>query len=45
MDFFFNPVLSFIQGRVKPIEIGRGVSMDLSQIILVSIIVLIFNII
>lgn len=37
----FNPILSFLRRFIKPTQVGTGVAVDMSQIILLLILLLI----
>lgn len=42
-DSIFTPVLNFIKKFVKPFQVGQGLSVDLSQIILLLLLLIILN--
>ena len=39
----FNPILSFLKKRIKPVQVGQGVAVDFSQFVLLLILLLIIN--
>ncbi|NII29660.1 hypothetical protein HB364_31565 [Pseudoflavitalea sp. X16] len=46
-DFFskiFNPVLNFLRGVFKPTKVGSGLSVDMSQIVLLIVLLLLMGI-
>ena len=45
-DFFnsiFTPILNFLKKFVKPFQIGQGLSVDLTQIILLILLLILLN--
>ena len=45
-DFFnsiFTPVINFMQKFVKPFQVGQGLSVDLTQIILLILLLILLN--
>lgn len=44
LDKIFNPILSFLKKRLKPIQVGQGVAVDFSQFVLLLILLLLVNI-
>jgi len=42
-DKLFTPILSFIKTLVKPLQVGNGIAVDMSQIILLFLILLIIK--
>lgn len=45
-DFFFGvftPILNFLRKGFKPAQVGRGLSVDMSQIILLVLLLLLLN--
>lgn len=44
---FFNslyqPILSFLKGLIKPFKVGNGISVDMSQVVFLLILLIIFN--
>ena len=47
-DFFnslFNPIFNFLKNMIKPIQVGFGLFVDMSQIILLIIFLLLLNLI
>ena len=46
-DFFskiFNPILNFLRGVFKPTQVGSGLSVDMSQIVLLIVFLLLLGI-
>ena len=46
-DFFnsiFSPIFNFLKNLIKPFQVGIGLSVDMSQIVLLIILLLILNI-
>jgi hypothetical protein len=46
-DFFskiFNPILNFLRGIFKPTQVGSGLSVDMSQIVLLIVFLLLLGI-
>lgn len=46
-DFFsklFNPILNFLRGIIKPFQVGSGLSVDMSQIVLLIVLLLLLGI-
>lgn len=46
-DFFsklFNPILNFLRGVFKPTQVGSGLSVDMSQIVLLVVLLLLLGI-
>ncbi len=39
----FNPVLNFLKKYIKPFQVGQGLSVDMTQIVLLSIFLLLLN--
>lgn len=45
-DFFnslFSPVFNFLKKRIKPFQVGLGLSIDMSQIVLLIIFLMLLN--
>jgi uncharacterized protein YggT (Ycf19 family) len=42
-DSIFTPVFNFLKKFVKPFQVGQGLSVDLSQIILLILLLLFLN--
>lgn len=45
-DFFnslFSPIFNFLKNMVKPFQVGSGLSVDMSQIILLIIFLMLLN--
>ena len=45
-DFFnsiFTPIFNFLKNLIKPIQVGLGLSVDMSQIVLLIIFLMILN--
>jgi hypothetical protein len=42
-DYCFARILRFLKERIKPLTIGVGISIDLSQVILIAIILMAIN--
>ena len=45
-DFFnsiFSPIFNFLKNIVKPFQVGLGLSVDMSQIVLLIILLLLLN--
>jgi uncharacterized protein YggT (Ycf19 family) len=40
----FTPILDFFKGIVKPFEVGTGLAVDMSQILLLIILLFLVNI-
>jgi uncharacterized protein YggT (Ycf19 family) len=40
----FDPVLGFLRGRIKPFQVGSGLAVDMSQIILLILLLLVSGI-
>ena len=46
-EFFskiFNPILNFLRGVFKPTQVGSGLSVDMSQIVLLVVLLLLLGI-
>ncbi|AXY77762.1 hypothetical protein D3H65_28925 [Paraflavitalea soli] len=46
-DFFsklFNPMLNFLRGVIKPFQVGSGLAVDMSQIVLLILLLLLLGI-
>jgi hypothetical protein len=46
-DFFskiFNPILNFLRGIFKPAQVGSGLSVDMSQIVLLIVLLILLGI-
>lgn len=39
----FTPVLNFLKKTIKPFQVGQGLSVDLSQILLLIILLMLLN--
>lgn len=45
-DFFnslFSPIFNFLKTRIKPFQVGLGLSIDMSQIVLLIIFLMLLN--
>lgn len=45
-DFFnslFSPILNFLKNMVKPFQVGLGLSVDMSQVVLLIIFLMLLN--
>lgn len=45
-DFFnslFSPIFNFLKIRIKPFQVGLGLSIDMSQIVLLIILLMLLN--
>ncbi len=45
LDRILTPILDFLKGIMKPYEIGVGVSLDMSQFILLALLLLLLKLI
>ncbi len=43
LDKMLTPILDFLKGIIKPYEIGTGVSVDMSQFILLALLLLLLK--
>lgn len=42
-DRIFTPALNFLKRHIKPLHVGKGLAVDLSQVILLIFLLLIIN--
>lgn len=42
-DRIFFPIFKFLKARIKPFQVGQGLSVDMSQIIVLIILLILFN--
>lgn len=45
-DFFdkvFTPILSFLKRFIKPFQVGQGLAIDMTQIVLLIVLLIILN--
>lgn len=43
VDRLFTPILSFFKNKIKPFQVGFGLSVDMSQIVLLIIFLVFLN--
>lgn len=41
---FFSPIFNFLKNRIKPFQVGVGLSIDMTQLILLIIFLMLLNI-
>lgn len=43
-NIFFSPIFNFLKNRIKPFQVGVGLSIDMTQLLLLIIFLMLLNI-